>query len=101
MIKDKEFKEMVKGQKCAFEYEGKKCPIKDIVGVARGKFLCKTHFRTVTRDNARRQQRNMDIPTDMVFSKVLMPSETWSFLNKYKGGKNGNTSKYNKRKQRI
>lgn len=78
MKKDKEFLEMIKGKTCEFEYKGRKCPSKELVGIARGKLLCKTHFKTVINDNNRRSRQRLDIPIDLVFTRELTISETWS-----------------------
>ena len=69
---------------CEFEHEGRKCTSKEIVGIARCKNLCKTHYGTVCRDNIRRFNKHMDIPKELVFTKKLSRAETWSFLNKDK-----------------
>ncbi len=69
---------------CEFELDGKKCTSKKIVGIARCKNLCKTHYDTVVKDNVRRFNKHEDIPTELVFTRKLLNSETWSFLNKDK-----------------
>jgi len=65
-------------EKCEFEYEGRKCECTDLVGVARCRSLCKTHFETVRGDNIRRFNKNQDIPEELVFTRKLRLSETWS-----------------------
>ena len=70
-------KEMV----CEFEYDGRKCECKDIVGIARCKNLCKTHFRTVREDNIRKFNKGLDITEDLTFTRKLLFSETWSIFN--------------------
>ena len=65
-------------QKCEFEHNGKRCEETNIVGIARCKHLCKTHFNTVRRDNVRRFQKDKDIPKELIFTRGLRSSETWS-----------------------
>lgn len=89
---DNEFNQAFKGKTCEFEYQGRKCKSTEIVGIARGRFLCRVHFKTITKDNTRLIRKGQDIPKDLIFTKVLPSADTWSRpiqLNKM-GGKNGN-----------
>lgn len=64
--------------KCEFRYEGKECKCTEVVGTARCIDLCKTHFNTVRRDNIRRFNKHEDIPKELIFTRPLRMSETWS-----------------------
>lgn len=61
--------------KCEFEYEGRRCGCAETVGIARCKYLCKTHFNTVVRDNIRRFNKGKEIPKELIFTKKLRPSD--------------------------
>ena len=78
MKKDDEFTKMAEGKTCEFEHEGRKCMSKKIVGIARGRFLCKIHFKTITNDNNRRSRANQEVPEELVFTRELTGAETWS-----------------------
>ena len=81
--------------KCEFEYEGRKCECTEIVGIARCRKLCDTHFKTVVRDNIRRFNKLQEIPEELVFTKKLRPAEAWSRFNGKiieKEVENGNSS---------
>ncbi len=75
---ENEWQKAIKGKKCGFKYEGKKCTCTEIVGMARCRHMCKTHFNTVRKDNIRRFNKEQDIPKDLIFTKKLRNSETWS-----------------------
>ena len=72
-----------KQEACGFEYEGKKCECTDIVGIARCRPLCKTHFNTVRADNIRRFNKGLEIINNMEFTRKLFYSETWSIFGGY------------------
>lgn len=66
---------------CEFEYDNRKCQETEIVGIARCKDLCMTHFRTVVKDNVRRFNKGEDIPEELIFTKPLRSSDTFSKFN--------------------
>lgn len=86
--------EKEKEEQCEFEYNGISCPNKTseskpfvyggknrpIFSIARCKVLCPIHYKTVTSDNLRRFNKNMEITEELTFTKKLSVSETWSFM---------------------
>lgn len=78
MEKEEKLVNIFKDETCEFEYGGRVCISKDIVGIARCKLLCKTHLRTVINDNRRKFVKDIDILDDMTFTRDLCNAETWS-----------------------
>lgn len=85
---------------CEFEYEGRKCDCKEVVGIARCKLLCLSHYKEIVKDNIRRFNKGQDIPKDLSFIKK--PDYIWSRSNgefkeknNEKEVKNGNSSRNN------
>ena len=73
----------MKKKQCEFKYKGQRCLWKDGIGegvnkIARCKNLCSAHIKTVQADNIRRFNKGQDIPIELIFTKKLLLSETWS-----------------------
>ena len=75
---EKEWIEQTTGKECEFSYDGRKCKETKIYGISRCKCLCLVHFNTVRKDNVRRFNKEEDIPKELVFTKPLRTSDTFS-----------------------
>lgn len=70
MTSREEFIETTKGKVCEFEFDGNKCDCQEVKGIARGRFLCHKHFKTIQWDNIRRINKGIDIPDTLKFLKT-------------------------------